>query len=262
MKALAHHLRLVCTDLDGTLISSDLQEPADTIFFERLAEWRRNGPVVWLVNSGRDWSSLDEILRQKQFPMWPDWVVALEREIWLVRDKGAIGWYEWNRKCELLHQQLFASVKPVWAKVEAYVKGETSANIVADPGSPLGIIASSEDEADRIAAFISPLLEQWPNLVAVRNSIYFRFSHAYYNKGTCLQAIAHGLGIRPFEILVAGDHHNDLSMLQKRYASHIVCPGNAVAEIKKIVTAQGGHVSEASFMRGVVEGWDALLQLD
>ena len=248
-------LRMVCTDFDGTIADAD-GNPITTEFFERLVAWRRRGKVYWVINTGRTWESLREELVRRKTPIWPDWAVALEREIWLVRNQRGVGWFEWNRKCELLHSQLFDAVKPLWKLIEDYIARHTEANLVEDAGSPVGIIADSEEEADEISAYITPLLQNWPNLVAVRNSIYFRFSHKFYHKGACLEAIADGLGIGPSEIFAAGDHLNDLPMLERRYAWHLGCPSNAVDEVKEKVKAGGGYIAAAKVGEGTVEAWD------
>ena len=253
-------LRLVCTDFDGTIADGE-GNPIPHAFFERLMAARREGKVYWVINTGRTWESLSEELIRRKAPIWPDWAVAIEREIWLVRNRRGVGWFEWNRKCELLHQQLFAAVKPLWKLIEDYVSRHTKAHLVEDAGSPVGIIAASESEADEIAAFMAPLLRNWPNLVAVRNSIYFRFSHKNYHKGACLEAIAEGLGLKPCDILAAGDHLNDLPMLHRRYAWHLGCPSNAVDEVKEQVKAAGGHVASAAVAHGVLEAWDRFFPL-
>jgi len=257
---LSTSLKLICTDFDGTLAEAD-GRPVSDIFFDRLAAWRQRGDVYWIINTGRTFASLEEDLIRRKVPVWPNWVVALEREIWLVRDRRGVGWFEWNRKCELMHTQLFESVHPVWKQVEDYVVRHTKAKLVEDAGSPLGIIASCEEEADEISAFMTPLLANWPTLVAVRNSIYFRFSHKFYHKGACLEAIASGLAILPPQIFVAGDHLNDLSMLDHRYARHLGCPNNSVDEVKRRVRAEGGYVAAANVAEGTVEALDRLCPL-
>jgi len=257
---LSTSLRLVCTDYDGTLAEADGQ-PISDIFFERLTAWRQFNEVYWVVNTGRTFQSLEEDLLRRKAPIWPNWVVSLEREIWLVRDRRGVGWFEWNRKCELMHTQLFESVSPVWKNVEDYITRHTKAKLVEDAGSPLGIIASCEEEADEISAFMTPLLANWPTLVAVRNSIYFRFSHKFYHKGACLEAISSGLAVLPPQIFVAGDHLNDLPMLDHRYARHLACPANSVDEVKKKVRSQGGHVAAANVAEGTVEALDKLCPL-
>jgi hydroxymethylpyrimidine pyrophosphatase-like HAD family hydrolase len=250
-------LRLICTDFDSTIAEPD-GRPISSSFFERLAEERQKRPLYWVINTGRTFDSLQEDLIRRKAPIWPDWVVAVEREIWLVRDRRGIGWFEWNRKCELLHNQLFESVRPLWKLIEDYVMRHTKARLVEDAGSPLGIIASGEEEADEISAYITPLLQDWPMLVAVRNSIYFRFSHKFYHKGACLEAIANGIGVLPLQILAVGDHMNDLPMLERRYAHHLACPANAVDEVKKKIRSQGGYVASADVAEGTVEAWNHL----
>jgi len=252
---LSSSLRLLCTDFDGTIAEPE-GKPISPAFFERLTAWRAKGPLYWVVNTGRTFESLQEELIRRRVPIWPDWVVAVEREIWLVRDRRGIGWFEWNRKCELLHTQLFETVRPFWKLVEDYILGHTKAKLVEDPGSPLAIISSCEEEADEISAFITPLLKNWPMLVPVRNSIYFRFSHKFYDKGVCLEAIANGMGILPLQVMAVGDHMNDLPMLERRYAHHLACPANAVDEVKAKVRSQGGYLASAGVAEGVVEAWD------
>jgi len=257
---LSASLRLICTDFDGTIAEADGQ-PISPLFFERLIAWRNLGPLYWIINTGRTFENLMEELARRNVPIWPDWAVAMEREIWLVRDKRGVGWFEWNRKCEVLHAQLFESVHPVWKLVEDYIVRHTKAQLVEDAGSPIGIIASCEEEADEISAFMTPLLQNWPTLVAVRNSIYFRFSHKFYHKGVCLEAIASGLGVQPQQIFVVGDHLNDLPMMERRYAGHLACPGNAVDEVKEKIRAEGGYVATAEVAEGTVEAWDRFFRL-
>ena len=252
---LSTSLRLLCTDFDGTIAERDYK-PISPVFFERLMSWRKHGQLCWVINTGRTFESLQDDLIRRRVPIWPDWVVAMEREIWMVRDRRGIGWFEWNRKCELMHAQLWGMVKPLWKLIEDYIMRHSKAQLVEDAGSPLGIIASCEEEADEISAYITPLLKDWPMLVAVRNSIYFRFSHKFYHKGACLEAIANGMGVLPLQIMAVGDHLNDLPMLERRYAHHLACPANAVDEVKKKIHAQGGHVATSDVAEGTVEAWD------
>ena len=250
-------LRLLCTDFDGTIAEAD-GRAISAPFFEKIIEARKTGPLYWVINTGRTFESLREELIARKAPIWPDWVVALEREIWLVRDRRGVGWFEWNRKCELMHTQLFESVAPVWKLVEDFISRHTKAKLVQDAGSPLGIIASCEEEADEIDAYLSPLLKTWPTLVSVRNSIYFRFSHTFYHKGACLEAIANGIGVLPLQILAVGDHLNDLPMLDRRYAHHVACPANAVDEVKTKVRSQKGYVASSTVAEGTLEAWNQM----
>ena len=126
---LSSRLRFLCTDFDGTIAEPD-HKPISPVFFERLMTWRKRAPLYWVINTGRTFESLREELVRRKAPIWPDWVVALEREIWLVRDKRGVGWFEWNRKCELMHTQLFETVRPLWTLIEDYISRHTKAQLV------------------------------------------------------------------------------------------------------------------------------------
>ncbi len=254
-------LRLLCTDFDGTIAETDGSDISPA-FFERIEAARKTGPLYWIINTGRTFESVRDELIHRKAPFWPDWVVAVEREIWLVRDRRGIGWFEWNRKCELMHAQLFESVAPLWKLIEDFIMRHTRAKLVQDAGSPLGIIARCEEEADEIDAFLSPLLKNWPTLVSVRNSIYFRFSHKFYNKGACLEAISNGIGVLPLQILAVGVHLNDLPMLDRRYAHHVACTANAVDEVKNKVRSQRVYVAKADVAEGVLQTWSQLFPQD
>jgi hypothetical protein len=54
-------------------------------------------------------------------------------------------------------------------------------------------------------------------------------------------------------IFAAGDHHNDVSMLDGRYAAFPACPANAISEVKEAVRAASGWVAEKEHGAGVHE---------
>jgi hydroxymethylpyrimidine pyrophosphatase-like HAD family hydrolase len=56
-------------------------------------------------------------------------------------------------------------------------------------------------------------------------------------------------------VLAAGDHFNDISMLDGRYAAYPCCPSNAIPEVKRTVRAAGGHVGSLPAAAGIAEAW-------
>ena len=54
-------------------------------------------------------------------------------------------------------------------------------------------------------------------------------------------------------IFAAGDHHNDISMLDGRYAQFPACPANAIPEVKDAVRSANGYVAESYCGAGVYE---------
>ena len=253
--------RLICTDFDGTLAEPD-GRPIASSFFQATAglaqarprllgdQHRPNPRKPDLRTSAPAGADLAGLGSPRSSARSGSTAIAAP-------SAGSSG----TASASLMHTQLFASVGPVWKLIEDFVAHHTGAELVADAGSPLGIIARSEEEADEISAYIEPVLANWPMLVAVRNSIYFRFSHKFYHKGACLEAISQNLGINPGQVLVAGDHLNDLPMLDRRYARYIVGPANSVDEVKARISAQGGCIGTRNYAEGVVEAWDQLLPM-
>lgn len=86
-----------------------------------------------------------------------------------------------------------------------------------------------------------------------RNSIYLRFSHRDYHKGSALSALAalHGLG--PAACFAIGDSHNDLEMLDPQHAAMCACPANSVPEITAKVSREGGYLCQQSHAAAVLE---------
>ncbi|MDE1170126.1 MAG: HAD family hydrolase [Verrucomicrobium sp.] len=251
--------RLLSTDLDGTLIDFEKGVPANPLFFQRLAEYRKKGEFIWVLNTGRWWDSLALAMVERGFPFSPDWLILTEREVYKIHDHRPIGDYGWNRRATAVHAALFERVAPFWDRLREFVRSETGAELLADAWSPVAIRARHDREIERIAAFIEEEIARWPELAVVRNGPYFRFSHVDFHKGGCLGYLQGILGVTPEETIAAGDHHNDLPMLETRYAHGLICPGNAIGEVQRKVRAQGGYAAKAFYGAGVIEGLDALV---
>src|SRR5438477_690505 len=106
---------------------------------------------------------------------------------------------------------------------------------------------------DRIVEFIEGARGKEPKFNFQRNTIYLRFCHADYHKGAALAELARLIDIPREHIFAAGDHHNDISMLDGRFAALSACPGNAVPEVKEAVWQAGGYVADQDCGAGVYE---------
>jgi hydroxymethylpyrimidine pyrophosphatase-like HAD family hydrolase len=65
--------------------------------------------------------------------------------------------------------------------------------------------------------------------------------------------------VGPERVLAAGDHLNDLPMLQQQHARYLVTNANAMPEVVALVRRQQGFVSLRSHGHGVVEGLEHFL---
>src|SRR6185295_14060430 len=84
-----------------------------------------------------------------------------------------------------------------------------------------------------------------------RNGIYLRFCHSDYHKGAALAELARLIDIPRENIFAAGDHHNDVSMLDGRVAAMASCPANAIPEVKAAVGEAGGYIATLEHGAGV-----------
>src|SRR5262245_51463753 len=107
---MAYPFRILSTDFDGTIHADHEDPPVSKRLQEMLAEMPSHG-VTWVINTGRDLSSLMETLGRAQIGIWPDYVVTVEREIYCREDSQYIGVEEWNNRCTVAHQELFSRVR-------------------------------------------------------------------------------------------------------------------------------------------------------
>lgn len=247
--------RLLSTDFDGTLTDPARPDELCPEFFAWVMAEREERTVVWAINTGRDWPSLRAELVRRRVPFFPDWVVLVERHLGRVSPEGEMEpVVEWNGPCDAAHAELFARTAPVFAKMRQRLAGFAGLEMVRDVGCPLGLIAESEEQAEKIQPVVDDLLVGWRELICVRNSVYFRFGHVAYTKGTALEELGRRVGIPVAERIAAGDQLNDLPMLRPEVAGGLICPSNAILEVQRQVRSFGGVVAARPYGAGVTEG--------
>ena len=92
-----------------------------------------------------------------------------------------------------------------------------------------------------------------PQLDYQRNTVWLRFCHTDYHKGAALAELARLLEVPRENIFAAGDHHNDISMLDGKVAAMPSCPANAIPEVQEAVRNAGGYVAQKDHGAGVHE---------
>jgi HAD superfamily hydrolase (TIGR01484 family) len=248
------NLRLLSTDFDGTLVEHARDPVFDSRCMALIAELQNSG-AVWAINTGRSVDLLESGLSDFEFPVRPDYILTSERDVFRpCRNGGKWEPYgDWNTRVAREHQELFTSAASVLDDVLQFVTQQTRARLIYDRSGVEGLIAQDEQEMQRIAEFIDNARQQQPKFHYQRNTVYLRFCHADYHKGTALAELSRLLEITRDEIFAAGDHHNDLSMLDGRYAEHTACPSNAIDEVKQTVRNSGGYVAESCCGAGTYE---------
>ena len=251
---MSSRLRLLSTDFDGTLVAHQSDPVLDPGCMLLLQDLQKAG-TLWAINTGRSRDLLESGLVDFDFPVHPDFILTSERDVFRRASKSgrweAFG--DWNKQVAHDHRELYTSASTVFADVLEYVQRETRARVIEQTHGPEGLIAQDEEEMARIIAFIDAARAEHPKFHYQHNTIYLRFCHADYHKGAALAELQRLLEISPAQTFAAGDHFNDLSMLDGRYAKYPACPGNAIEEVKATVRAAGGYVARAHCGAGVRE---------
>ena len=247
-------IRLISTDFDGTLVAHANDPRLDPDCMKLMATLQKQG-TIWAINTGRSVELLETGLRELAFPVQPDYILTSERDVFRP-NKTRTAWEpygDWNRRCALDHADLFANAQPLLQKIVGFVNTETNAQLIHLAGEIEGLIAESEAEMDEIVRFIDEARAAQPDFHYQRNTVYLRFSHTDYHKGAALAELARLLEIPTHEIFAAGDHYNDISMLDGRYAGMPACPSNAIPPVKAIVRAAHGFVADRPCGSGIFD---------
>lgn len=249
-------IRLLSTDFDGTLVAHDEHPVLDRDCMSLIGALQENG-TLWAINTGRSVELLESGLLDFEFPIHPDFILTSERDVFRRAQNGGDNKWEafgdWNDRCARAHAELFTSAESVLGEVLTFVNRQTSARVLYLGERAEGVAAQSEEEMDRITAFIDRARQRQPEFHYQRNTIYLRFCHADYHKGAALGELARLIKIPRENIFAAGDHHNDISMLDGRFAAMPSCPANAIDAVKETVKSAGGFIGSRGYGAGVHE---------
>ncbi|MCX7723423.1 MAG: HAD hydrolase family protein [Verrucomicrobiae bacterium] len=251
-------IKLISTDFDGTLFAEFENPPIPVRLQQLLAQLQSRG-AKWVVNTGRDMSGLMEALGRANASVQPDFIVLVEREIYVRDGAKFVPHASWNDKCTRLHQELFERIRPDVPRLADWITSRFKATVYQDPYSPLCLLAGNNGDADQIYEFLDQYARTVPGLTVVRNDVYARFSHEAFSKGTALAEIARLLGLRPEQVFAVGDHLNDLPMLKLEHARWLAAPANAIAQVKQAVAAQNGYIASMPHGNGVAEALEFYL---
>ena len=247
-------IRLLSTDFDGTLVAHHHETVLDAPCMEMIQDLQKQG-AIWAINTGRSMHLLESGLTDFDFPVRPDFILTSERDVFRPANNGT-KWEpfgDWNSRVARDHAQLYASASAIYAEVLDYVQRNTRARVIHESYGPEGLIAQNEEEMARIISFIDGARAEHPKFHYQHNTVYLRFCHADYHKGAALAELQRLIEIPREQTFAAGDHFNDISMLDGRSAAFSACPSNAIPEVKATVRNAGGYVAESECGGGVYE---------
>lgn len=254
------NMRLLSIDFDGTLVSRVSEPMLDPACIDLIRQLQTSG-VQFAINTGRSVDLLESGLTDFSIPVRPDFILTSERHVFRPGQNGtkweAFG--DWNERCARAHGELFGSADSVLAQIGDFVNHKTKARLVYQNDGLEGLVASSDEEMNRIVEFIEIAREQQPKFHYQRNTLWLRFCHADYHKGAALRELARLIDVPRENIFAAGDHHNDISMLDGKIAGMPACPANAIEQVKHAVESAGGYVARNEHGAGVHEALEFFL---
>jgi hydroxymethylpyrimidine pyrophosphatase-like HAD family hydrolase len=224
-----------------------------------IAELQAAG-AKWVINTGRDMSSLMETLGRAALSVQPDYLVLVEREIHIHQQSRYVSHHEWNSACERDNADLFARIQPDLPRILEWINSRFEATLYEDNFSPFCMIASNNQDADQILDYHNEYCRSVPNLTVVRNDVYARFCHAAYTKGTALAEVSRLLNVSPDHVFAIGDHLNDFPMLTRKHARYIAAPANAMPEVRAAILSEGGYLAQRPQGDGVLEALEHFLR--
>jgi hydroxymethylpyrimidine pyrophosphatase-like HAD family hydrolase len=244
---------ILCFDFDGTMVLPE----ADPIFHPALGQMirqLRHQGAAWVVNTGRTLDQTLQGLAQYGIFMEPDFLIVRERDLYrpgLFRRWTDFG--SWNRVARRDHERFKKDHQAFFHAAREFVETHTQAQLLDGDHGDIGIIATNNEEMDEICRWIETQTPQNPDIGYQRNTIYLRFSHGKYHKGSALGELTRLLGLTAERVFVGGDNFNDLSMLQPLYAGQIACPSNALPPIREHVRSVGGFLATRPASEGMME---------
>ncbi len=154
-------IRLLSTDFDGTLVSRVSEPVLDRQCIELIRQMQDAG-AIWTINTGRSVDLLESGLTDYSFPIRPDFILTNERDVFRPGQNGdkweAFG--DWNERCAREHAEIFSSSQSVLAEVVDFVTQKTKARLIYHSEGVEGLVATDDEEMDRITRFIEKAREQ------------------------------------------------------------------------------------------------------
>jgi len=245
-------IQLLSTDFDGTILDWGLDVDSARPFFNLVGDWQRQG-LIWAINTGRSIPQLEDALTAPNFPIQPNYIITTERAVYRRGENSWEDFGDWNRRCAAAHAKLQIEAAAIYHELTSYAQKQRGMMLQKTSGEVDGLISINEEQMDEAVVWLEKLRNDLPHLDWQRNSVYLRFCHIDYNKGSALQELARLLEIDHAQTFAAGDNYNDLPMLDGTAAKWVACPSNSIPQVKVTVEEAGGYVASQIAGLGVAE---------
>lgn len=252
-------IRLIVTDLDGTLISNPSEFPLYADFRKKMNELRKEEGVTWAICTGRALSSFRSFFSpMRLMEIAPDFVIIRHAYIYSVGKTIYVPHVFWNLHIFYLIWNSESYIRETLSEwddmMRCFPSGMTS---VFRGKRRLWMRFDSEDAAAKVEDTLKQRAANLRFLQIFRRKLEVDVRAIPFTKGLAVSELAQHLGIDSANILTIGDGHNDISMLDPKVAGMTGCPANARAEVMQTVHDARGHIARKEGLHGLIEILDA-----
>jgi len=248
-------VKLIVTDLDGTLIGRANEFPLYASFKEKLHELRASNKTLWVACTGRNRRSFNEFFYpMRSMGILPDFIIIRHAYVLRRTALGYVPGFFWNLHIAhlIIRQQVYArEVLKHWR--EMITGTAMDVRMVTLKKDELRLQFESNESAVTAGRMLSEKLESFKHLKVFTYMKEVDVRPVPFTKGLAVAELARHLGMGPENVLTIGNGHNDISMFDTAVATYTGCPANSQSEVMSVVHARGGHIARERSLTGVVE---------
>lgn len=256
-------IKLIATDIDGTLLQKDYTCP--TGLMECLRKLEEKNVKVVLVTGRMHQAAIKihKLLKLKN-PLvsyqggqidTPNGEIIYQKTLDKECIQKAIQWARRNK----VHLQLYTNDK-LYAEedndfIKRYAKEQNVIYKIVNfdelnPQYASKMLAIDFNNPERVTGWVNELKEKFPECFIVKSTPHFcEISHVNANKCDAVKFLQQYYGLRDEEVLTIGDQNNDIALLQAGGVR--VAMGNATPELKEIATYITDTVDNGGWIKAV-----------
>ena len=262
-------IKLIASDMDGTLLDDDSQVPEET--YELIAALAEKG-VRFVASSGRRYDTLRWFFEPVADQM--DYVASLGTQVYadgrlldreVFSTLSVMRLFETSQMFDCLHLALYDATHTYLLNDQSSYLRELDKDLpnaerVFDPPSPdVSIIKAAlcceyPEQLMDMAYVLERVLSEWVTFLP-SGSRWIDVVPRHVNKATGLEQVMRYWGLERDEVVACGDSMNDYAML--RYVGHPYVMENARYAVKQVGQRVIGRNSEHAVqhvMREILEG--------
>lgn len=248
-------IRLIATDLDGTVIGGVSDFGLYDDFRDVLVKFKQKHNSVWATCTGRGMSSTRRFITpMSERGIRPDYIIVNQAYIYSHTWLGYLPHIFWNCniRCILWKNQM--RMQRAINRWHDRMRGVSFGVVTLyRRRNRLRMRFNSEESAVVAENMLRKESAEFMHLQIKRDICEIDVFQLPFTKGLAVSELARHIGIGPEKILTIGDGHNDISMLEPETALHTACPANAQYDVMRVVNRNGGHIARSSSMAGVLE---------